>query len=287
MQFRHTELNFSHTQIMGVLNITPDSFSDGGRFNALDLAVQRALKMEGNGATLIDVGGESSRPGAAPISVEEEILRTQPVIEALYRALDKDTIISIDTRNRKCAEAAVHVGARLINDISAMQHDSTMRAFVAEVELPICLMHMRDRPQEMSWSHVQAAKEKYVYANVVDSVFESLARLKESAMDGGIRSDRLLLDIGLGFGKTVEQNFQLLNAISRFKDLDSPILVGASRKSFIGDLLKQPLSGRLAGSLGVASWCASQGVEVLRVHDVRETQDLLDTISKISSAKVV
>ncbi len=269
---------------MGVLNVTPDSFSDGGQFLDVDSAIERGLALYEAGATFIDIGGESTRPGAVPVSMSTEIARTEPVIKALSIELAGKAVLSIDTRNRTTAERAALAGATLLNDISGLQHDKTMASFAAEADLTVALMHMKDDPSKMSWSSDQSAKAKYVYDNVVASVHTELRSLKDFAISAGIGEDRIILDVGLGFGKTVAQNFQLIREIDHFSDLKCPMLIGASRKSFLAGADERPPSERLIGSLGVAMWCAQRGVSILRVHDVEETKQILDLVEIIQKS---
>lgn len=284
MRFGNIDVDISTTTLMGVLNMTPDSFSDGGRFLAVDLAIKRGLALFEQGAIFIDIGGESTRPGADCVSVDEEIARVEPVVKALSEELAGKAVISIDTRNRKTAERAYLAGASLLNDISALKHDKTMVDFAVQSDLVVSLMHMKDCPSEMSWSSCRSAKEKYVYDDVVEAVYSGLAERRDFAISSGIHANRILLDVGLGFGKTVKQNFQLIRQIDRFSDLQCPMIIGASRKSFLGAIHNKPASERLIGSLGVAAWCAQRGVSILRVHDVEETKEILEIFETIQKS---
>ncbi len=269
---------------MGVLNVTPDSFSDGGKFLDIDSAIARGLELFAQGATFIDVGGESTRPGAKRVLKEDEIARVVPVIRGLHEELGGKVVLSIDTRNRKTAERAFEAGAILLNDISALEYDATMADFAAASKMVVSLMHMVDDPSSMSWSSDADAKDKYDYPDVVVSVHEALRSKRDYAISSGVSADKIILDVGLGFGKTVAQNFQLIREIDRFSDLHCPMLVGASRKSFLAGVDKKPASQRLIGSLGVAMWCAERGVSILRVHDVEETKEMLHLVETIQKS---
>jgi dihydropteroate synthase len=244
--------------IMGILNVTPDSFSDGGRFNTVETALAQARAMAA--ADILDIGGESTRPGAALVDVDEEIRRTAPVIAAI-RAAGIAVPISLDTRK---AAVAVAGGADIVNDVSAMTFDADMAHVVATAKCPVILMHAQGTPQTM-----QADPR---YDDVLLDVYDYLAGRIAAAVNAGIARDRIAVDPGIGFGKTVTHNLQLLQRISLFHSLGCPILLGASRKRFVGAIGGEP---RLAGSLAVALAGAAQGVQMLRVHDVDETKAAL------------
>lgn len=251
---------------MGILNVTPDSFSDGGRDADLAAAVARARAMAAQ-ADILDIGGESTRPGAEPVPVAEEIARTVPVIAAI-RAAGIATPISIDTRNAATARAALAAGADMVNDVSALTHDPEMAPLVAEAGVPVCLMHAQGDPRTM--------QDDPRYDDVVAEVMAALAARRDAALAAGIAADRIVLDPGIGFGKTVAHNLALMRALGRFRDLGHPVLLGASRKRFIGAItgVERP-ADRLAGSLAAALFGAQQGVHILRVHDVPETRQAL------------
>jgi dihydropteroate synthase len=251
---------------MGILNFTPDSFSDGGRDADLAAAVARARAMAAQ-ADILDIGGESTRPGAEPVPVAEEIARTVPVIAAI-RAGGIATPISIDTRNAATARAALAAGADMVNDVSALTHDPDMAPLVAEAGVPVCLMHAQGDPRTM--------QDDPRYGDVVAEVTAALAARRDAALAAGIAADRIVLDPGIGFGKTVAHNLALMRALGRFRDLGHPVLLGASRKRFIGAItgVERP-ADRLAGSLAAALFGAQQGVHILRVHDVPETRQAL------------
>jgi len=247
-----------------VLNITPDSFSDGGDFFVPDAAVNRALQMQADGAAIIDIGGESTRPGADPVSVEEEIGRVVPVIERLATRLRVP--ISIDTRKPAVMLAAVEAGAGLINDINALREDGALEV-AAECSVPVCLMHMQGEPQSM-----QAAPQ---YDDVVEEVREFLHERVRACQAAGIRREKLLLDPGFGFGKTVEHNLQLLARLDAFSRMGLPVLVGLSRKSMIGKLLELEVGERLPASIALAVLAVERGAVLVRTHDVAATWQAL------------
>ena len=244
------------TAVMGILNVTPDSFSDGGRWATLEAAVDRAKAIADEGADLIDVGGESTRPGAVEVDVDEEIARTAPVIE---RIAGLGPRISIDTRKATVAKAALDAGASLVNDVSAGLFDPAMLPLVADRRVPIVLMHMRGTPQTMD--------SMTAYGDVVADVRTELRERVNAAKHAGVEESDILLDPGLGFAKTADQSRELLARIDELRKDGFPLVVGGSRKRFIGG----ELADRLEGSLEVARFCAEHGVAIIRVHDVAET----------------
>ena len=263
-------LDLSRPAIMGILNVTPDSFSDGGQFNAPDAAVARAFEMVEQGADILDIGGESTRPGAAYVDVADEIARTAPVIAAI-RA-QSDVPISIDTRKAAVAEAALAAGASLVNDVSALTHDPDLAAVVARAGVPVCLMHAQGDPKTM--------QDNPQYTDVVSNVYGYLEERVNAAIKAGISADQIMVDPGIGFGKTLDHNLELLRRISAFHGLGCPILLGASRKRFIGTLTgTDEAQDRVHGSVAIAVHSAAQGVQVLRVHDIPPTQQALQLAS--------
>ena len=260
------------TRVMGILNVTPDSFSDGGGFPDPSAAVNRALEMVAQGADIIDIGGESTRPGADPVSKKEETERTIPVIERI-RA-QSDVFISIDTMKAEVALQALEAGADIINDVSAFEADLNMVEVAAKTRAGVVLMHMKGSPQTM--------QDEPNYGDVVQEVCTYLERRLDFAAQRGVARDRMVIDPGIGFGKTLEHNLALLRGLPELVGCGSPILIGASRKSFIGQVLgRGNPAERLAGSLGIAAWAAMQGAHILRVHDVIDTCDvcrLVDTL---------
>ncbi len=262
-------LSMDRPRIMGILNVTPDSFSDGGKFAGSDAAVAHALAMKDEGADLIDIGGESTRPGAALVPDEEEIDRTAPVIAAL-RA-QSDIAVSIDTRKAAVAQAAVAAGAGLINDVSAMLWDDDMAHTVAESGQAVCLMHSQGAPDTM--------QKDPRYDDVVLDVYDHLADRIAAATAAGINRDRIIVDPGIGFGKTQAHNIALLRRLSLFHALGCPVLLGASRKRFIGTITDRPVAAdRAAGSLSVTLSGIAQGVQIHRVHDTKDTKAACDMI---------
>jgi dihydropteroate synthase len=259
--------------VMGILNVTPDSFSDGGSHNAPDAALAHGREMLSSGAAVIDVGGESTRPGADPVTPEEEIARTLPIVEALA---SEGAIISIDTMKSQVAEAAVKAGAKIINDVSSGTHDPEMGRVAASTGAGLVLMHMQGEPRTM-----QTAPS---YANVTEEV-SSYLRGRAEAMEAlGVASESIILDPGIGFGKTLEHNLSLLAQVALLGSCGYPVLIGLSRKSFIGKLTGRGVNERLAGSLAGLVWCIMKGVHVLRVHDVPETLDAVKMIEALKKA---
>ena len=257
--------------VMGILNITPDSFSDGGAFLKPKLAVARAVEIAAEGADLIDVGGESTRPGSLSIPVAEELRRTVPVIRRL--AAELAVPISIDTSKAEVAERALDAGASIVNDVTALRGDPQMAAVVGRCRAAVILMHMRGTPRTMQ-RHPR-------YHDVVEDVRAFLLRAAEQAQAAGIDRSRILVDPGLGFGKTVAHNLELLRRLSAFQSLGFPIVVGPSRKSFIGKTLRVEMGERLTGTLACVAAAASSGVHIVRVHDVGPTVQLLRMLEAI------
>lgn len=260
--------NFARPLVMGILNVTPDSFSDGGRYVDVVSAVASARQMTSAGADIIDIGGESTRPGASGISADEELRRVLPVIEQL-----PDLLVSVDTTKAVVAERALAAGARIVNDISAFRCDTSMAPVVRDFEAGVVLMHMQGTPATM--------QENPQYGGVVREVYDFLAERIEFALASGIKKTQIAVDPGLGFGKSVEHNRQLLVGLEQFATLGCPILVGASRKSFIGQLLNRPVCERGPGSLAVAAWAVMHGAQIVRAHDVAETVDVVRMIAAL------
>ncbi|MCD8557508.1 MAG: dihydropteroate synthase [Shewanella xiamenensis] len=260
-------LSLASPVVMGILNVTPDSFSDGGKFSSFELACQHADEMVAQGALIIDIGGESTRPGAADVSVEDELARVIPLVE--YVAKHHDVWISVDTSKPEVMRQAVNAGAHLINDVRALLEPGALET-AAQLNVPICLMHMQGAPRTM-----QSAPE---YHDVVADVFKFLNERIQACLEAGIPRERLLIDPGFGFGKTLEHNYELLAKLECFAQFELPILIGLSRKSMIGNLLARPTSERLAGSLAGAMIAAQKGAHIIRVHDVPETVDMLKVL---------
>lgn len=265
-------LDLSRPQVMGILNVTPDSFSDGSRYQALDRALQHAADMVAAGATLIDIGGESTRPGAADVPVEEELARVVPVVERIARELD--VWISVDTSKAAVMQASIAAGAHLMNDIRALLEPGALEV-VAAAQVPVCLMHMQGAPRSM-----QLAPH---YDDLFGEVDAFLQARIDACLAAGIERQQILLDPGFGFGKTLEQNYQLLGNLRHFHHFGLPLLIGLSRKSMLGNLLQRPVDQRLAGSLAGALYAAGQGAQIIRVHDVAETVDALRVFTMAAS----
>jgi dihydropteroate synthase len=251
--------------VMGVLNVTPDSFSDGGRFFDAADALRHAREMEAAGADIIDVGGESTRPGSGPVGAEEELRRVMPVIEAL--ASEDTAPVSIDTQKAEVAEAALDAGAEIINDVSALRTDPHMAPLAAERGVPVVLMHMQGTPRTM--------QRNPTYREVVRDVRDWLAERMDYAIESGISRDRLIVDPGFGFGKTLQHNLELLRRIHELHALERPLMVGTSRKSMLGMILDRPEEERLYGTLATLAAAALAGCHILRVHDVRPAREAI------------
>jgi dihydropteroate synthase len=271
---RDRELSLGErTLVMGIVNVTPDSFSDGGMFEGAEAAVTHGLQLREEGADVLDVGGESTRPGSDPVSVDEELARVLPVIEGLRRRAP-EALLSVDTRKAAVASEALAAGSDAVNDIGAGT-DPDMFGVVGAAGAGMVLMHMRGEPKTM-----QADPR---YDDVVAEVRGFLAERLEAAVAAGIGRDRLCVDPGVGFGKNLEHNLALLRSIGSFRELGVPVLAGASRKRFIGELSgADDPAGRLEGSVAAAVWCASQGVEMVRVHDVAPTVRALRVVDAIA-----
>lgn len=266
-------LDLTSPQVMGILNVTPDSFSDGGQFNHIDAALKQARAMIRDGATIIDIGGESTRPGAAQVSEEQEIDRVIPIIEAIR--LESDVWISIDTSKPSVMKQAVEAGADLINDVRALTIDGALEV-AAHAGVPVCIMHMQGQPQDM--------QDNPQYSDVIDEVADFLSERITQCIKAGIKRENIILDPGFGFGKTMAHNFRLINQFNRFLDFKLPVLAGLSRKSMFDHLLSLKVDERLASSLTGALLCAQQGAHILRVHDVKETADMLKIMNTVASA---
>jgi dihydropteroate synthase len=262
--------------VMGIVNVTPDSFSDGGRYVEADSAVTLGLEMLAEGADILDIGGESTRPGADEVSVDEEIGRILPVIEGI-RHQAGDAIISIDTTKAGVARAAIEAGAVIINDVSALTIDPEMAAVAKEFGAGIVLMHMRGSPRTM--------QDDPQYEDVVVEVAEYLEKRANDLVSAGLERDTLAIDPGIGFGKTVEHNVQLLANLSLLRNMGLPVIVGLSRKSFLGKLTGNGVDERLAGSLAGMAYCALNGADVMRVHDVKESVDVARVVKELKKAE--
>ena len=258
------KLDLSRPAVMGILNITPDSFSDGGVFLSPEKAIAQALRMVEQGVGIIDVGGESTRPGARPVSAQEEMDRVLPVVEALHARIPLP--ISIDTSKPDVMRAAVAAGAGFINDVQALRTDGALAA-AAELSVPVCLMHMQGEPRTM--------QNDPRYTDVVSEVRDFLKQRLEACVNAGIPASRLVVDPGFGFGKTLEHNIELLRGLKKLQSLGAPVLAGLSRKSMIGKALGLPVEQRLHASVALAVMAVQQGARIVRVHDVGPTVEAL------------
>ena len=274
MQFGKYFIYLSQPQVMGILNVTPDSFSDGGKHTNVSQALDHALRMIEEGATFIDIGGESTRPGAPDVSLQEELDRTIPVIEAV--AKNTPCVISIDTSKADVMREAVKAGAGLINDVRALQEPGALQV-AAEAQVPVCLMHMQGQPRTM-----QQSPE---YDDVVNDVGQFLLARTKVCEEAGIAKDKILFDPGYGFGKSLEHNYTLVKHLPSLMKLGYPVLVGMSRKSMIGNLLNRKVDERLAGSISLATIVAQMGAQIIRVHDVKETADAVNIVKMLNSVK--
>jgi len=263
-------LVFDTPKVMGILNVTPDSFSDGGRYTAVDSALRHAAGMVAAGATIIDVGGESTRPGAPAVSEAEELDRVVPVIEVLARELD--VVLSLDTSTPAVMREGARAGAGLINDVRSLRRPGALEA-AAATDLAVCLMHMRGEPGTM--------QQAPVYADVADEVGAFLAEQIARCEAAGISRGRLVLDPGYGFAKALEHNLELFRRQTELLAFGLPLLVGVSRKSMIGAVTGRPVEGRLAGGLALAALALAKGAQILRVHDVAETMDVVKMITAV------
>lgn len=267
------------TLIMGILNVTPDSFFDGGMHFTIDDAVNRALYIQRGGADIIDIGGESTRPGSKKITAEEEINRVIPVIEALY---DKINIpISLDTYKFQVAKRGIEIGVSMINDITALRGDKKLASLVSEANVPICLMHMKGKPSNM--------QKNPTYDNIISEIFSFFEDRTKFAVKAGIKEDKIIIDPGIGFGKRtgrgIEDNCTILKNLEKFKKLNYPIMIGASQKRFIGNVIGEDITlssdERLEGSLAAACAAVLNGANILRVHDVKQTRRCIALIDRI------
>ncbi len=267
-------LKLDAPKIMAIVNVTPDSFSDGGKFNCANSAVDYALRMIEQGADLLDIGGESTRPNAEPVSLQQELDRVIPVIEAL--AARASVPISIDSSKPEVMRAAVAAGAGFINDVSALRHDGALEA-AAELGVPVCLMHMLGNPQSM--------QQTVHYDDVLVQVRQFLTERIFACEMAGVAKKNIVIDPGFGFGKHLEHNLALLANLNYFAELGVPVLAGVSRKSMIGQITGRELDGRLMGSVAAALLAAQQGAKIIRVHDVAETKDALAVLTAVQNAK--
>ena len=257
--------------VMGILNVTPDSFSDGGRFAMLDSAVLHALQMQKEGARVIDIGGESTRPGAMAISLDEELERVIPIIEKIRE--HSDVAVSIDSSKPEVMQAAINAGANLVNDVNALQNEGAV-AVCAKAQIPVCLMHRKGEPQTMQVNPQ--------YADVVEEVKQYLLRRVAVCVDTGISKKNIIIDPGFGFGKSLENNLSLLKGVTEFCALGYPVLIGVSRKSMFGQLLGKDVNERMLASTSAVVIAYQKGARFFRVHDVAETCDALKLCAAVN-----
>jgi dihydropteroate synthase len=279
LSWRNFSLDFSKkTYIMGILNITPDSFSDGGLFFDKSVAIQRALQMVEDGADIIDIGGESTRPGSEIVPVEEELRRTAPVIAAIAKEI---TIpISIDTYKAEVAQRALDAGASIVNDISGLRFDPEMTKVVSEYKVPVVVMHIRGKPKDMQINPV--------YEALIPEIMDYLRGSIRFALDAGIQDDMIVIDPGIGFGKTFEQNLTIIHNLQEFTSLEKPVLIGASRKAFIGKILGDESPGqRVEGTAAAVAISILKCANIVRVHDVKEMVKVAKVADAIKREKII
>lgn len=267
-------LDLTDAKVMGILNVTPDSFSDGGQFHQREAALQQAARILEEGADIVDIGGESTRPGATPVTEQQELDRVMPVLEMVRDEFD--AMISVDTSSAKVITEAAAAGAHIINDVRALEREGAMQAAVAS-RLPVCLMHMRGNPETM--------QKQPQYDSVVDEVYDYLDRRMQACVSAGIDPGRILLDPGFGFGKSLEHNLALLNNLDKFQRLNAPLLVGMSRKTMIGEILNRSVDQRMYGSIAAAVASVMNGAKIVRVHDVAPTVDAIGVINALLKEK--
>jgi len=266
-------LDLTQPRIMGILNVTPDSFSDGGLFISVEDAILQTGQMVNEGAAIIDVGGESTRPGAKAVSVEQELDRVIPVIEMINREFD--TIISIDTSKAEVMKEAVSAGAGIINDVRALREPGAL-TIAKDCKVPVCLMHMKGEPRSM--------QENPQYDDVVNDVKAFLRERIQCCEQAGIAGDQILVDPGFGFGKTVDHNLSLVHRLAEFSELNKPVLMGVSRKSTIGMITGRPVDQRVYGSVAMATLCCQAGAKIIRTHDVAATADAIAVSQAVAQA---
>ena len=266
-------LDLSQPQVMGILNMTPDSFSDGGQYNHLDQALQRAEQMLSEGAAIIDIGGESTRPGAAKVSEQQELDRVVPLVERIAQQLD--VIVSVDTSTPSVMRESIAVGAGIINDVRSLRREGALDS-VRDSQVAICLMHMLGEPQTM--------QQQPEYQAVTDEVLQFLQAKVTECQLAGIDKKRLIIDPGFGFAKDLTHNLTLFNQLSKLQQLDLPLLVGVSRKSMVGQVLEKTVDQRLYGSLALAVMALERGAKILRVHDVAATVDAVKMFNAVTAA---
>ncbi len=276
LKFPKKEIALDRTLVIGILNVTPDSFSDGGKFFDADTAINHGVEMARQGADIIDIGGESTRPFSEPVSPEEELKRVRPVVEGLLQKVDIP--ISIDTRRPIVAKEIIELGAQMVNDVSGLR-DPEMVSTVADLNVPVVVMHMLGTPKTM--------QEKPEYKDVMGEIMRYLRNQIDSAVAGGVQRENIIVDPGIGFGKTVEHNLEIIRRLGEMRSLGLPILVGASRKSFIGKILDSEMADRLEGSLAALVSSVLNGANIVRVHDVGESVRAVKMADSIISGKLL
>lgn len=269
-----TQYDLNKVQVMGIVNVTPDSFSDGGKFACFDSALKQVEKMIGNGVDIIDIGGESTRPGAVDVSVQDELFRVIPLLKAIKSRFDIN--VSIDTSKAEVMGEAITYGADMINDVRALQNQGCLEV-IAQSDIDVCLMHMQGMPRSM--------QENPQYNDIIDDILEFFRQRIYCCEQSGINKERLVLDPGFGFGKTLAHNYEVLAQLSQFNVLGLPVLAGISRKSMIGNLLNREVDKRLAGSLTAAIVAIQQGANIIRVHDVQESVDAINILKAVAQYK--
>jgi len=270
--FIEKSINNAAPQIMGILNVTPDSFSDGGKFSQIDAAMYQVEQMINDGAEIIDIGGESTRPGAKDVSKSDELLRVIPVLKAIKQRVN--VLLSIDTSKAAVMSESIEHGADIINDVRALQEPECLTV-VAQSDIRVCLMHMQGQPRTM--------QENPQYEHLIQDIKDFFVGRIQACKNAGIIKNRIILDPGFGFGKTVAQNYQLLAQLSQFSVLGLPLLSGTSRKSMLGSLLNREVDQRLSGSITTAILAAQQGAAIIRVHDVKETIDAMKILQETAN----
>ena len=261
---------------MGVLNVTPDSFSDGGKFNLLNLALKHVNSMLEHGADIIDIGGESTKPGSDPVSVDEELNRVIPVVIEVKKR-SNNALISVDTYKSVVAKEAIEAGADIINDISGLAYDKDMAPLLAKNDVPVVLMHIQGKPKTM--------QDNISYNDLIDDIKQYFERRCDYALKSGIKKNNIILDPGIGFGKTFNNNFKLLKNLKEFKGMAYPLLIGPSRKAFIGDVLNLPPDERLEGTIATVVAGILNGANIVRVHDVKEIKRAVVVTENILAAR--
>lgn len=262
---RNRQIDLTKTKLMGILNVTPDSFSDGGKFIGQQAALQQVHQLIADGADIIDIGGESTRPGAKDVSLDDELNRVIPVIHAIRQSYP-DLPISVDTSKAAVMAEAITVGADVINDVRALQEPGALEVAV-RTQVPVCLMHMQGQPRSM--------QHQPSYQSVVSEVLDFLRKRAEFCIAAGVKQQQIILDPGFGFGKSLSHNYELLAAMADFVETGYPVLAGMSRKSMIGQLLNRDVAERLAGSIACATIAVMKGAQIIRVHDIKETSDAI------------